>query len=209
MIGTQPVAYVRDQTSRRALEVRWDIRAGYERDKYFIRISPPTLRDTTASKTGQLPPNAIAFIESDDPRAAEARTEFVKWAQLFITHFERDDFVWHKEHSIGLEKHVSGFVIEEVDSIAIAKRWIVYVFTIALVVYFPVWYIVYSSIGSRHRRVLAGLCPSCSYSLAGVTVQRCPECGLNAVREAKLLRLLRQKGYRGLKQFMKEESAPA
>lgn len=205
--GNNAQVIVGDHFSHPHIAVHWDIRAGYENNKYFVSISPPILRDPTTPKRATLPCDPIVFIQSDDPRAVEARNEFAKWTKPWYDRLEGDEFAWHKEHAKDLENAVVGYYIEEIDCISILAIWLIYILTTPLLIYIVLFSIVRKSIGNRTRRIHAGLCPSCIYNTEGTRSRLCPECGLDVAREAELLRLLNQKGYRGLKQFMKEDGA--
>ncbi len=205
MIGTPATVRVGNGFSQPTIEVRWDIRAGYENDTRYIRISDPFLRDPIIPASGSLPSDPIVFIESDDPRAIEARAYFAKHMRRCYLGFLGDEYDWYRERASQLEDNFIGVLIKDRVYVAMILQWMTYTFTIMLSLYFVIWFIIYSTIKSRYRRSLTRLCPSCSYNIEGVTSPQCPECGLNIESEAKLLNCLREQGYRGLKRFMAME----
>ena len=146
----------------------------------------------------------IAFLQSESAAAVELRKRL---NEASLT--DPNASGWHNSHI----KHIFATTMKgEVHRIhwkPTITRWVRN--TGLLVIGFLVvgLHFVYLRVRTRCDRIANRKCPRCMYNVHFNEFDACPECGLDLLRESKRLHALHTEGYRGLKQFLREDSEPA
>lgn len=192
-VGIKYEYFARVDHSNQELVVERTIHIEEDRFKQTVALS--TLSLSTRYPTEY--PNPLAFFESNDPIAIDARNAITgfRYNKVDAPDFTSD---WHVDR-------VNEFMRNTQQQTATRFLWGKFVFwciCVALSVIFAClligWCVVRYRLAANLRALSAGRCPKCAYPVDREHSQTCPECGAFLDQEENRLEILLKYGYRGL-----------